>query len=95
MTLDTVRISDLLKEKKYDEARAIIQEAVKAPMTKAEKGEAITKLVLAYLTVANQIDAAHRDALKQAIDALKNVDTAVASAKDSIAADKIRAEIAK
>ena len=57
--------------------------------------EAITKLVLAYLTVANQIDAAHRDALKQAIDALKNVDTAITSAKDSIAADKLRAEIAK
>lgn len=95
MTLDTARISDLLSQKKYDEARAIIQEAVKAPMTKAEKGEAITKLVLAYLTVSNQIDAAHRDALKQAIDSLKNVDAAIATAKDTMAADKIRAEIGK
>ena len=94
MTLDTAHISALLAQKKYDEARAIIQEAVKSPMTKAEKGEALTKLVLAYLTVSAKIDTAHRDTLKQAIDALKNVNAAEAAARDIFAAKKLRAEIA-
>lgn len=95
MTLDTARISDLLAQKKFGEARAIIQEAVKSPMTKAERGEALTKLVLAYLTLTNTIDADHRDALKQAIEALKSVDAAQASAKDHVTAEKLRAEMAK
>ena len=93
MNIDPKQIEKLLAEKKYAEVGQIISDAAATPMTSEEKGAAFTGVASVYMDVMNKINIQYRDALKEAIEAMKKLNKAESGLKDKIAAADLREKL--
>ena len=76
MELDTTQIESLLAEKRYAEAKKLIQAEIAQKMADAEKGQALIGLASVYLSVSNAISEQYADALREAVASMKLIRSA-------------------
>jgi hypothetical protein len=93
MNIDYKKLEDLLAQKRLQEAGEIIKAAVAEPLTEAEKGAAYTGAASAYLDIMNSINVQYRDALQEAIEAIKKLNKAESGFKDKIAVAEIKEKL--
>ena len=91
MSTDLQNLGQLIDDKKYDEAKAVISAAVKDDLTDDEKGAALVGLASVYLNMSNNISQQYIDTLKETIDALEKLKKAEIEARDGIDLAEVRA----
>jgi len=91
--MDIKNIESLLAEKKYDEVRAIINEAVNTKFSETEKGAALAGLASAYMDISNTVNIQYLEALKEAVSGMKKINTAEARSNDNIKLVEIRSKL--
>jgi len=90
MNIDPKQIETLLAEKKYDEVRKIITDAVKEDIPGEEKGAILVGFASAYMTISNAINEQYRDALKEAIAGMEMINKAESETIDQIKLDEVK-----
>lgn len=93
MDIDTKNIEQLLIEKKYDEVRKIITELTSAKFSDEEKGAVLVGISSIYLDISNAINANYRDALKEVIASMKEIDKAENSVSEKIKLEEVRRKL--
>ena len=83
-------VGQLIKEGKLDEARAVMQEAISAPLTDIERGRALAMLAMAYLESRNTIDKDFLADMKKTIQSIQQVNKQIREVDDSIKLAKVR-----
>ncbi len=91
MSTDLQNLTQLIEEKKFDEARAVISAAVQSDLTDDEKGAALTGLATVYLRMSNAISQKYIDTLKETITALEHLKKAELQAHDTVDLAEVRA----
>ena len=86
-------VQQLLKDKKYDEARGVISAAVTQKMTPKEKGAALTGTAVAFAKATNNVRAEYLDALKQAIESVKELNKTETKVKEKINLAEVREKL--
>ena len=95
MQIDTNKLSSLLKEKKMDEAKKLLEDFVRSPMTEEEEGGILVSATMRHLEIMNSIEEQYIESVKSLLAELKELDTQESKAKDSEALNKVREELAK
>ncbi len=95
MNIDITNIEALLIEKKYDEVRAIIKELISTKITDKEKGAALIDYAGLYMDISNAINEKYKEALEQAIEGMKEINTAEAGVHDKIELATVREALNK
>ncbi|MEK7208328.1 MAG: hypothetical protein AAB699_02135 [Patescibacteria group bacterium] len=67
------KIEKLLKDGKQDEARALLREALSAPLSEEERGALLVGFAAAYLALTESVNAARRDELAEEAEALEKI----------------------
>jgi len=93
MPIDTKKIEELLKDKKYDEVTSLIKEMSKEELSSEENGEALVGFASIYMKIMNSINAEYRDRLKEAIEAMKLVNKSEAEMNDKAKLMEARASL--
>ncbi|MDO8575364.1 MAG: hypothetical protein Q7R78_01540 [bacterium] len=93
MKIDINKLNELLKEKKFTEAKQIIEEFIKSPMTDEEEGGIITSAIVRYMETMNSIEEKYIESMDEVIAELKKLNEKEAVSKDNEKLDKIRSEL--
>src|ERR1035437_2130412 len=93
MDTNTTNLESLLKEKKFDEAKKVIEDEAKTPMTEAEKGAAITGMVEMYLDTAIKSGEEHEAALKDIMEGVSKVNAAESKAGDKVKLAEVKTSL--
>lgn len=83
-------ISQLLKEGKQDEARAILTEAISAPLSNVERGRALVTLAMVYMGARNTIDKEFLSDIKKTMETIRAVQATERSINDGMKLVKVR-----
>ena len=94
-TLDTAHIESLLDAEKYDEAKALLDEAIRTPFSPIEQGAATVGMTRGYVDRINTINAQYRDALKIAIESIKRINKAESADIDLARLAEVRKSLYK
>ncbi len=93
MNIDINNIESLLAEKKYDEVRAIIQEATSKEFSDEERGATLTGLASVYMDISNAINIRYRDALQEALAGMKDINAAEGKAVENAKLAEVRGKL--
>jgi hypothetical protein len=91
--IDSKNIEDLLAQKKYDEVRAIISASIHEKFTDKERGESLVAIASIYMDISNSINEAYRDALKEAIAGIGQINKAESHFKDNVKLEEVRSKL--
>lgn len=86
----TQKIKQLIAEKKFEEAGALIKEAIQQPMTEKERGDALMGSASMYLKLSNMVSQGYKDALKEAIQNVKALNATETKVKEKISLAEVR-----
>lgn len=64
-------LTELIEQKKFVEAKKIIDDVLSEPLTSEQKGEIYVKVASLYLDISNRINKEYLDELNTAVDLLK------------------------
>lgn len=90
---DTNKLEQLLRAREWDEARAMLEQALAAPLSYEEKGAAYTAFIATYLRVMNRIYEEYDMALSDAISTLKTIDREEQIASEEIDLARVKGDI--
>lgn len=94
MTIDTKKIESLLEEKKFDEAREMIESVFAEELTDKDRAQMTIGFLKMYTDVMNSIDAKYEDALKKAISGLESLNAFQSKLRDEIKMDEVKQSLA-
>ena len=92
MDIDSKNIEALLDQGKYDEVRALVDQAVTAQMTPAQKGATLTDFASLYMDVVNSINERYRKTLEEVLEGMKALNKAESQAKDNVRMQEVRSD---
>ncbi len=87
------KIEKLLHEGRQDEARAMLRQALSAPLSEEERGALLVGFAAAYLAITNSINGARRDALEEDVEALEEIDALQHDIDDKLRLNKVRQQL--
>lgn len=93
MNIDLLALEKSLQEKKYDDARKILQSLVEAKLSSEEKGALYTDFAMTYMQVTNMINLYYKKALETAVSTAKEIDAKIVQMDDVEKLAKIRADL--
>ena len=93
MQIDTNKLAEYLKNKKFDEAKKMLEDFVKSPMTEEEQGGVLASAVIRHMELMNSIEKEYIDSMQELLNELKELDKKGAEIKDKDALDKVRSKL--
>jgi hypothetical protein len=90
MNIDSQKLEQYLAEKKYDEAKQLINDIVNAELTEEERGEGLVAFLSVYMEIMNSVNTAYRDALKEILADMQGLNLAESNSKDKIRLKQVR-----
>ncbi len=93
MTIDIIKLENLLEENDLTGARSLIAEFITQPMSEEEKGEALVNLAFIYLNICNTANEDYKAVLADALTSLKKIDKEEGKANDEIRLEKLNQEL--
>jgi hypothetical protein len=95
METDIKKLEALLADKKFDEAKAVINSIISAKMTESEKGDALVGMSSVYLDIMNSINAKYESALNDAIAGMRAINKAESKMNDKIRLAEVKESLGK
>ena len=86
-------IQKLLEEGKKDEARAVLREALGAPLTDEERGALLVGFAAAYLALQNSVDETHLMSLREEAAVLERMNSIQKNIDHGLNLAKVREEL--
>ena len=94
MTTDIKHLEDLIADKRYNEAKALIKMAMNEPLTKEQRGAALIDFASLYMKINTAIAMEYKTALTEAVDNMKKINTAKSKIGDDIKIAEVRGKLA-
>lgn len=73
--IDFQKLEQLVVERKEDEVKGLISEALNSELTPEEQGELYVNLAMVYMKVSTQLNQEYLQYLKDAMAQIKEIDT--------------------
>jgi len=93
-TIDTTQLEKLLKAKKFDEARAVLNDYLKSELTEEEKAALNLNYAEMYLRVMNAVQSEYKRSLAKVVDMLRTIDKEERSVAEAIGLRAVRQNLA-
>jgi hypothetical protein len=94
MTIDIKHLEDLIADKRYNEAKALIKMAMNEPLTKEQRGAALVDFASMYMKINTAIAMEHKSVLADAIEGMKRIRSAKSKVGDDIKLAEVRGKLA-
>ena len=94
-TIDIQKLETLLVEKKFDEARVLIQSTISAKSSEKEQGAMLIDIASIYMQMVNSANATYRDALKEAIEGMKKINKSESRMTDAHKIQAVKESLSK
>lgn len=87
------KLTALLDQKKFEEAKKLIQDHYSQELTESETGQAYTMIALAYMKAMNQINRRYLDSINQTIKELNELKKVKATLNKHLGIIEAKSEI--
>lgn len=89
-TTSTISLKDLIAQKKFDQAKAILLQSIRQEWSREKKGEVLSKLARAYMSTQDAINQRGIEFLQGAMKILEKIDTKEKKVKESGRLEDVR-----
>lgn len=93
MQIDSQKLEQSLREKRYDDVKNIINEIVNSELTEEERGEGLVAFLSVYMEIMNSINIEYRDTLKEILAEMQGLNLSESKMSDQMKLKKVREDL--
>ena len=86
-------LGSLIQQGKLEEAKAVLASVVNAPLSDADRGQALVTLAMVYMEAKNKINQEFLDEIKKTIQEIKSLNKVESGINDQVDLAKVRANL--